>query len=133
MIKNTNITATREDIEKLKTDLKKQLNRFATKDDLNVVKQDVSVLKQDVSVIKNEIKDIKNLIGELGNYIRSDGAKKDDFVKLRNELKSDAAIFKDEIVHDYVKVQEDFVVVNGWGDKIEDHEERITKLEDCSA
>lgn len=45
------------------------------------------------------------------------------------ELKNNIISFKDEILHEIIKLREDITVVIGYRDMIEDHEQRIIKLE----
>ena len=96
--------ATKKDIDNLKTVMltKKDAKNFSTKQDLKRMVD--AIVLQMVEMNKKIIKEIHN----------------------------DILSFKDEIVHDYVKVQDDFVVVKGWGDKIEDHEQRMVRLENCA-
>lgn len=126
------------DVKKLKQVFatKKDLDRFATKDDLNEVKKDVKELKKDTSELKKDVKGlkednkgIKELMADIASYIKTGEATMEDYRKMRMEIRSDAAQFKDEILHELIKVRENFAVVTGWGDKIEDHEERIEVLE----
>ncbi|MEK7096966.1 MAG: hypothetical protein AAB859_01470 [Patescibacteria group bacterium] len=50
---------------------------------------------------------------------------KDEF----KDLKNDIVTFKDEILHEIIKLRDDITVVIGYRDMIEDHEQRIIKLE----
>lgn len=57
---------------------------------------------------------------------------KDDFYSLKDEvkeLKNDIVIFKDEILHEIVAFREEMAVVTGYSNRIEDHDQRIGKLE----
>ena len=49
--------------------------------------------------------------------------------ELRKELKNDIVTFKDEILHEIVAFREEMAVVTGYSDRIEDHDQRIEKLE----
>ena len=50
---------------------------------------------------------------------------KDEF----KDLKNDIVTFKDEILHEIIKLRDDITVIIGYRDMIEDHEQRIIKLE----
>lgn len=50
---------------------------------------------------------------------------KDEF----KDLKNDIITFKDEILHEIIKLRDDITVVIGYRDMIEDHEQGIIKLE----
>lgn len=50
---------------------------------------------------------------------------KDEF----KDLKNDIVTFKDEILHEIIKLRDDITVVISYRDIIEDHEQRIIKLE----
>lgn len=54
-------------------------------------------------------------------------ATKEDF----NKLRSDNLKFQDDVLHEIVKFREDNEMIIGQRQKIEDHEERIAKLESC--
>jgi len=121
--KNTAVT-TRKDIEDLHDaieilakDLRSDMTKFATKEDLKGLKKEMKsfATKQD---LKRMVDAISMKFVEVNN-------------EMKKEIHNDILSFKDDIVHDYVKVQDDFVVVKGWSDKIEDHEERIVRLESC--
>jgi hypothetical protein len=48
---------------------------------------------------------------------------------LKKELKNDILQFKDDILGEIVKLREEVAVVNGYRDKIENHEERLEAIE----
>ena len=50
---------------------------------------------------------------------------KDEF----KDLKNDIVTSKDEILHEIIKLRDDITVIIGYRDMIEDHEQRIIKLE----
>jgi len=106
---------TDEDIKKLKTIFatKDDLKRFATKDDLKrfATKDDLKryATKED---LRTTTRDILDLIGAF-----------------RKEFKEDIASFKDEILYEIKKLREEVIVVGGYRDMIEDHEQRIARLE----
>ncbi|MBI4974180.1 hypothetical protein HZC27_06245 [Candidatus Roizmanbacteria bacterium] len=52
-------------------------------------------------------------------------ATKDEMKELRNDVIG----FKDAILHEITKLREDITVVIGYRDMIEDHENRIGKIE----
>ena len=45
-------------------------------------------------------------------------------------MREDITVFKDEIMGKLQNVQDDMTVYKGWRDMMEDHETRITKLEE---
>ena len=53
----------------------------------------------------------------------------DKFSKASTTIRSDIAGFKSEILGEIKKLREEVTVVTGYKDQIEDHEKRITKLE----
>lgn len=59
------------------------------------------------------------------NKLREAFVTKDEF----KDLKNDIVTFKDEILHEIIKLRDDITVVIGYRDMIEDHEQRIIKLE----
>lgn len=76
---------------------------------------------------KSDLLAIKQLIDvSIDTLIEEFGGKLDS---LKNELKNDITNFKDTIIGRLDKIDEELTVTNGYGDKIENHEERITKLE----
>ena len=48
---------------------------------------------------------------------------------LKNELKNDIVTFKDQILGEIKSLREEVTIVTSYRDKIEDHEERLEKLE----
>lgn len=52
------------------------------------------------------------------------------FSGLRRELKNDIIEFKDKILGEIVKLREEVSVTSSYRDMIEDHDTRITKLEE---
>ena len=54
-----------------------------------------------------------------------------DILKLKGVFitKEDMIMFKDQILHEIIKLREDITIVIGYRDMIEDHEVRIDKLE----
>lgn len=116
---------TDNDIKKLKqtfvskNDLKKELNRFATKEDIdqlelntgkgfNDVQKQLSNVKADISEIKEEITEIKEEI---------------------TEIKNNMLTMQDNILGAINKLQTENMITASYRPKIQNHEERITKLE----
>ncbi|MBI3366837.1 hypothetical protein HY041_04395 [Candidatus Roizmanbacteria bacterium] len=56
-------------------------------------------------------------------------ATKEDLNRLENKLNNNMLNFKDEILHEIVAFREEMAVVTGYSDRIEDHDQRIEKLE----
>lgn len=52
--------------------------------------------------------------------------------ELKQELGQDILQFKDEILFEIKGIREELAIVVGYRDRIEDHEERIEKLENVS-
>jgi hypothetical protein len=73
---------------------------------------------------------IKGLLNETFQETRREFAMKADLVQLKHELKDDIVKFKDDILHEIVDLRDDFAVLTGYRDMIEDHDQRITKLEE---
>ncbi len=48
---------------------------------------------------------------------------------LKNELKNDILQFKDDILTEIIHLRDDFAVLTGYRDSIENHETRIDELE----
>jgi len=92
------------DIKKLKEIFltKEDMQRFVTKDEYHRTTIDIlDLIKAFRQELKSDIQDLKN----------------------------DIVTFKDEILHEIVKLREDVAVVVGYRDMIENHEQRIGKLE----
>ncbi len=81
-------------------------NSYVTKVDLYKTTQDI------IDLIKSVRKELK-----------------DDISDLRKELKNDIVTFKDQILTEIIKLPDDMTIVQGWSDRMEDHEVRIEKLE----
>ncbi len=91
-------------------DIKKLKKVFATKDDLsNVTKELIDLIHSFRTELKEEIKKTSQ--------------------ELKSELKNDILDFKDSILHEIIKLREDITVVIGYSDRLEDHDQRIEKLE----
>ena len=56
-------------------------------------------------------------------------ATKDGLKKLEARLINNVVEFKDEVLHEIIKLREDMIIVSGHRDMLEDHEQRIGKLE----
>ena len=54
---------------------------------------------------------------------------KEEFKEVVNGLKNDIVGFKDAILNEIIKLREDITVIVGYRDMMEDHEQRINKLE----
>lgn len=91
-------------------DVKKLEKKFVTKNDLSKV---TSELVEYIQAVRIEFKnDIKNTSQDL-----------------KKELKNDIVDFKNSILNEIIKLREDIEVVIGYRDMIEDHDQRIEKLE----
>jgi len=56
-------------------------------------------------------------------------ASKDDLSTAVKELKNEIVKFKDEIVGRLNKIDDELTVTNGYGDQLEDHDNRLKKVE----
>jgi len=54
---------------------------------------------------------------------------KDELMNANKSLRKDIVDFKDSILSEIIKLREDIEVVIGYRDMIEDHDQRIEKLE----
>lgn len=107
---------TKRDRQLLMADFKEV---FATKDDLMgfATKHE---LTSAISDLKSELKgDIQDLRIEL----------KGDIQGLRTELKDEILTFKDAILGEIINLREDFAVLTGYRDMIENHEVRLVRIE----
>lgn len=112
-----------------KDDLKNELNKYATKDDLKTELKKYATkddLKRELNkyATKDDLdKRIQKSVDDLVEYIRFTNE------QTKKELREDIVQFKDEILHELIKIREDLAVVIGYREHIEDHEVRIIKLE----
>lgn len=95
-----------------------------------ITTRDITKLKT-VFVTKQEF---AHSIEELMEYIRlvNEATKKElrtEIATSKNNLREEIILFKDEILHEIIKIREDFAVLTGYRNMIEDHEQRITKIE----
>ncbi len=100
-------------------DIKKMKKVFATKDDLKKF-----MTKEDFKVESKKFATKEDLKIALEKY-----ATKDDLFNVTRGLKNDIIDFKDSILTEIIKLREDITVVIGYSDRIEDHDQRIEKLE----
>lgn len=56
-------------------------------------------------------------------------ATKEELQQLEKRLTNNIIEFKDEILHEIVALREDMAVVTGYRDMLENHEQRIEKVE----
>ena len=54
---------------------------------------------------------------------------KDSKKEVIKEVLNNILTFKDQILHEIIKLREDMTIVEGWSDRMEDHEVIIEKLE----
>lgn len=54
---------------------------------------------------------------------------KSDIDIVKQELKSDILTFKDQILGKLEKIEQDMTVSNGYGDQLEEHADKIERLE----
>lgn len=102
----------------------------------------VKELNTHLTSFKEEIKDmiqntVRDAVMQLLDFIGQQRIETDEKIEqVRTELKEDIRQvkddiiqFKDDILHEIVDLRDDVTVVTGYRDMIEDHEERITKIE----
>ena len=73
-----------------------------------------------MSLTKKDLQDIGKLITDITSVLNN---------ALGSRLKNDIYKFKDEILGEIQNLRDDIQVTKGYGDRIEDHEERISALE----
>jgi hypothetical protein len=100
--------ATKQDLHNLEVAVKK---------DIDILKSDVATLKSDVSIMKDDVRSVKN-----------------DFVKLelwKDEMMTAMRDWKDEIIHQMQIIAENmhYDFLGAHTDKIQNHENRIVRLE----
>lgn len=87
----------------LKRELRKELTRYATKEDLS------------------------NTTKELLNFMKD---KKDEIkTEITSDLKNEILLFKDAILFEIKSLREEVVMIGGMRDMVENHEIRLAKLE----
>jgi len=88
-----------------------------------------------MSLTKKDLQDIGKLITDVTSVLNADLERRmgDRFDKkllsFKEEIKDDIYRFKDEILGEIQNLRDDMQVTKGYGDRIENHEERITSLE----
>lgn len=75
------------------------------------------------------IKDIHQSIERLTVIVIQNSENIATLEKKTDNLKNDIYRFKDEILHEIVDLRDDFAVLTGYRDMIEDHETRIFHIE----
>ena len=93
--------ATKDDVQSVKNelkDVKNELEKFATKEDLKNELEKFAT-KDDIQNLKNELKDVKNKLEKF--------ATKDDVQSVKEELKSDVQSVKEELKSDVQDVKKD--------------------------
>lgn len=88
-----------------------------TKSDLQKIKQVTKEVVLEVGVTKEEAK----------NFVT-----KDELKNVVTGLREDIVKFKDEVVGEIKDLREEVAVVTGYKDTIEEHEDRISTLEEKS-
>lgn len=73
-----------------------------------------------MSLTKKDLQDIGRLVTDITSVLND---------ALEKRLKNDIYKFKDEILGEIQNLRDDMQVTRGYGDRIEEHEERITALE----
>jgi len=73
-----------------------------------------------MSLTKKDLQEIGRLITNITSVLNE---------ALESRLNNDIYKFKDEILGEIQNLRDDIQVTKGYGDRIEDHEERISALE----
>lgn len=94
----------------IQTELRKELKKYATKNDLS-----------------NVTKELIDLIYSFRTESKEDNKKTSQ--ELKSELKNDILDFKDSILHEIIKLREDITVVIGYSDRIEDHDQLCSSFQ----
>jgi len=81
-----------------------------------------------MSLTKNDLKLIRGVVHEVVDEVVVE--KVTDIVAENNQVIREEMIqFKDDILGEIVKLREDVVAASGYKDQIENHEERLVKVE----
>ncbi|MDO8609228.1 MAG: hypothetical protein Q7R95_01650 [bacterium] len=91
-----------------------------------ITQNDIIMLKKTFAT-KDDLRSTTNELIELIKAFRQE--LKDDMGNLQKEINEQFILFKDSILTEIVKIREDITVTTGYRDMIEDHENRIIKLE----
>jgi len=94
-----------------KTDIKKLEEKFVTKEDLRKELGKFAT-KNDLTTTATDIVELINAF--------------------RQELKDDIVSFKDEVLHEILALRDEITMIQGRRDMLENHEQRITELENKS-
>ncbi|PIP14808.1 hypothetical protein COW98_05065 [Candidatus Roizmanbacteria bacterium CG22_combo_CG10-13_8_21_14_all_35_9] len=97
------------------SDIKKLKKIFATKDDLKKF-----AAKEDLKRFATK--------EDLERYATKENLK-EELQQLEKRLTNNIIVFKDEILHEIIALRDDFTMISGHRDMLEDHEIRIGKLE----
>ena len=84
-----------------------------------------------MTLTKKDLQEIGKLVTDITSVL-NDALRKElqtDIFNLREEVKDDIYRFKDEILGEIQDFRDDMQVTKGYGDRIENHEERISALE----
>ncbi|MDP3982748.1 MAG: hypothetical protein Q8Q65_01585 [bacterium] len=73
-----------------------------------------------MSLTKKDLQEIGKLITDITSVLNE---------ALESRLKNDIYKFKDEMVERLDRIEQELILTHGQSDRIEDHEERITTLE----
>lgn len=97
-----------------------------------LTKSDFKQLKK-IFVTKDEFKEELNKVHQEFGRVRGQFGRVDgEFEKIDREfknLRNDIVQFKDDILSEIVKLREDMIVIAGYRPMLENHEERIERLE----
>ena len=84
-----------------------------------------------MSLTKKDLQDIGKLITDITSLLNASLESRFDgkLIKFKEEIKDNIYKFKDEILVEIQNLRDDMQVTRGYGDRIENHEERISALE----
>ena len=84
-----------------------------------------------MSLTKKDLQEIGKLITDITSFLNSNLEERFDkkLLSFKEEIKDDIYKFNDEILGEIQNLRDDMHVTKGYGDSIEDHDERISALE----
>lgn len=103
-----------------------------TKTDLKLIRVLMEEMKDEI--VKRTDINMDKKIDTLRNEMNHEFAKvRKELAETKVELKNDIVTFKDEIIGEIRDIQIDSEVIRSYSDRLENHDSRITKLEQSSS
>ena len=130
---SSTITYIRTEINKVK----KELAKYSTKEEMNIFEKKMKYIRAGLKKIHKKYAthdDVSKSVKEMIDFVLSTNNQTKSDIRtemqdMKKELKVDIVQFKDEVLSEIIKLRKDITVVIGYRDTIEDHENRIQKLE----